>query len=79
MIPFPEVFHHKEFYDLRILTLIVGALDKLEVSDRLNGKSSCMLPDRHGSRLGLPFLIYINYPKYCWESYISVPYSTRLW
>ena len=45
-----------------ILVDILGTLDHLGVFDRNAGKKSFLLLDGHESRLGLPFLSYINDP-----------------
>ena len=35
--------------------------------------------DGHGSKMGLPFLCYINDPVNIWIACIGVPYETSLW
>ena len=62
-----------------ILTTIVKTLDELDIFDRSTGKNPFMLLDGHGSRLGLPFLSYINNPLHLWFACIGVPYGTSLW
>ena len=61
-----------------ILTTIVKTLDILQVLDRSSGINPFILLDGHGSRLGLPFLRYINSTGNIWFACIGVPYGTSL-
>ena len=62
-----------------ILTDILRTLDAIEVFDRSTGITPVVLMDGHGSRLGLPFLNYVNDPTHPWCVDIGVPYGTSLW
>jgi hypothetical protein len=47
--------------------------------ERVGLSPSCCLIDRHGSRLELPFLQYVNSPNHEWVVCIGVPYGTSYW
>ena len=61
------------------ITTRLETLDYLEVFARSTGINPYMLLGGHGSRMGLPFLRYINDPAYLWIACIGVPYGTSLW
>ena len=58
---------------------ILVTLDHLQVFDQSDGDQPFLLLDGHGSRLGLPFLSYINDAAHKWVVCIGVPYGTSLW
>ena len=61
-----------------ILTKILENLDHLEVFNRSTGINPFLMLDRHGSRMGLPFLRYIDDLAYLWVAFIGVPYGISL-
>ena len=62
-----------------ILTRILETLDHLEVFDRSTGINHYLMLDGHVSRMGIPFLRYINTPAHLRIACIGVPYGISLW
>ena len=53
--------------------------DKGVYPQKENGPTPFLLLDGHGSRLGVPFLSYINNLSHKWVVYIGVPNGTSVW
>jgi hypothetical protein len=63
-----------------LLVLFLEQMDRLELFPRTEGgPKPFLLLDRHGSRLELPFLQYVNDPAHQWIVCIGVPYGTSYW
>ena len=62
-----------------ILVDMLATIDVLKVFPRTNNVKPYLLIDGHQSRLGLPFLQYINTPADNWIVCVGVPYGTVLW
>ena len=63
----------------KILIETPATNDALNIFPRTNAVKPFLLLDGHQSRLGLPFLQYINTPCDYWVVCIGVPYGTALW
>ncbi len=55
-------------------------MDRFELFPRTEGgPKPFLLLDKHGSRLELPFLQYVNYPTHQQIVCIGLPYGTSYW
>ena len=78
-IPCFYAWSEKGSMTTEILTSILETLDYLEIFGRSTSINPYLMLDGHDSRMGLPFLCYVNDPTYLWITCIGVPYGTSLW
>jgi hypothetical protein len=62
-----------------LLVPFLKHMDTLNLFLRQDGVTLFLLLDGHGSRLELPFLLYINDPQHNWIVCIGVPCGTSYW